>query len=224
MEEREKAIDVLLWTGADPHQPVPILRWSSETDETDSESHYSAVQTAVHFGKGSVLPLLKPDPKRDNFSDLWAYVGDAESVDHLAAASPPEDWSPAILHCIREKAFDFAGRLGQRDWRARHCLERIGKPHGGMLTSIAPDEIRYLRGSILKMRDSYDFTWLIEWLGNPRHCSRPIYTEIMRTPAMQARITSLGIREKRCRPPSRESQTMSRAPALPASGLTSSSR
>jgi len=66
-----------------------------------------------------------------------------------------------------------------------------------MLTKILPEDLRYLRGSILKMRDSYDFTWLIEWLGNPQHCSPPIYAEIVRTPAMQARITSLGIREKR---------------------------
>jgi hypothetical protein len=190
-------IHLLLWAGADPHQPVPILRWSSETDETDSESRYSAVQTAVHFGKGSVLPLLKPDPTRDNFSDLWAHVGDAQSVDYLIAAMPPDDWSPTIFHCIREMAFDLGDRLGQRDWRAKHCLERIAKPHGGMLTNIAPDELRYLRGSILKMRDSFDFTWLIEWLGNPRHCLPQLYTEVVRTPAMQARITSLGIREKR---------------------------
>ena len=197
LEEREKAIHLLLWAGANPHQPVPSLRWSRDGDEADSEGDSSAVETAVLFGKGSVLPLLKPDPKRDNFDSLLTHVRDPESADHLASVSPPGDWSPAIVNCIREISFDLAGRLGQHDWRARHCLERIVKPHGGVLTAIAPDELRYLRGAILKMRNSYDFRWLIEWLGNPRHCSPAIYAEIVRTPAMQARITPLGIREKR---------------------------
>jgi hypothetical protein len=49
----------------------------------------------------------------------------------------------------------------------------------------------------MRMRDSYDFMFLIEWLQNPRHCSPAIYTEIVRKPTMRARITSLGIREKR---------------------------
>ena len=211
-EEREKAVHLVLWAGADPHLPVPILRWASETDETDSESHYSAVQTAVHFGKGSVLPLLKPDRKRDNFDSLWAYVSDSESVDHLAALAPPNDWSPTILHCIRDMAFDLAGRLGQRDWRAKHCLERIANPHGGMLTALPQEELRYLRGSVLKMRDSYDFRWLVEWLQNPKHCSPAIYTEIVRTPAMQARIASLGIREKRYPRTALDRSTSKRSP------------
>lgn len=197
LEEREKAIHLLLWAGADPHQRVPSLRW---TDDSDSdESHYTAVETAVHFARGSVLRLLKPDPKQDDFAGLWAYVRDPESADCLAALSPPEDWSPTIVHCIREIAFDLGGRFGRKDWNGRHCLERISKPHGGMLTSIPPDELRYLRGSLLKMGDSYDFRWLIEWLGNPRHCSPEVYTELVRTPAMRARIGPLGIREKRYR-------------------------
>jgi hypothetical protein len=38
--------------------------------------------------------------------------------------------------------------------------------------------------------------WLLDWLGNPRHCDPGIYDGLMRTPAMQAKISELKLRSR----------------------------
>jgi hypothetical protein len=194
IEQREKAVHLLLWAGADAHLSAPYLRWARGTDASDCDD--SAIGAAILFGRGSFLKILKPNPARDDFDDLWSRVTDPEAVDCLAAVSKPTDWSPTILHCIRETAFDLSGHLGHRDWKARHSLERIADAHGGRLTNVPPNEMRDLRASMLKMQDRYEFERLIKWLGKPQNCLPAIYDEIARTPAMQSRIESMGIRQR----------------------------
>jgi len=192
-DDNEKAVSLLLWAGADPHRRVPTLRWSSPEEEDDEELLGTAVEAAVHAGKGHLIRFLKPDPQRDDFGALWSAVHDPESVDRLAAINPPTDWSPSIINCINRLSYRF---LAGSDWPTKHCLERISDQHGGSLSTLAGKDCVDLRRSMFRIRDSYDFRWLLDWLRKPRHCDPAIYADLTRTSAMQARLTAAGLVRK----------------------------
>ena len=60
VEDRERAVALLIWAGANPHERVPELRWSRPDDQEDEEDHISAVALAILYGRGKLLRMLKP--------------------------------------------------------------------------------------------------------------------------------------------------------------------
>lgn len=191
---KERAAHLLVWAGADTHRRVPILEWHDVEDEDENEDDetYTAVEMAVDRGKGSLLRILRPDPQVDDFAKLYASVSDPDTVDFLMRFKPPEDWSAGILrniYWITNEIFD--DRADDHRW----CLERIAH-HGGRLTTVDPKRVNDLRRDILRMLKTERQRWLLDWLGNPRHCDPSIYDGLMRTPAMQAKIGELRLRSR----------------------------
>jgi hypothetical protein len=75
-KKREKVVHLLLWAGADPRARVPNPEWMSHSGEDGEDDHceddyYSAIELAASFDRGAMLPLLKPDPGRDDFATLY---------------------------------------------------------------------------------------------------------------------------------------------------------
>jgi hypothetical protein len=190
---KERATHLLVWAGADPHQPVPILEWKSRGSlEDDEEDTYTAVETAVERGQGKLLKVLRPDPEVDDFAKLFANVCDPETVDFLMRIKPPGDWSEAVRRNVWQIANDTFGDPPEEQ---RWCLERIAH-YGGRLTILEPRDLHDLRRDILRMTHPDRLRWLLNWLGNPRFCDPTVYDRLVGTPAMQTRIGELGLRTR----------------------------
>lgn len=186
-ENREKAVALLVWAGADPHLPVPDLRYSQEGDE-DDEDRSSAIELAVMFGRGKLVRYLKPDPGRDDFEELWAEVCDPETADLLFDRCPPRDWSRAIERNICRMGWWYWDRS---DHRA--CLERIFEHFWGRLSTLSPGDCRELRRGLLKTESGSDLAWVLGKLAKPQHCDGEIFAELVRTPAIRQRMARLGL-------------------------------
>lgn len=190
---KERAAHLLVWAGADPHRKVPLLEWKQPADEEhgdEEEDVYSAVEMAVERGQGRLMKLLAPDPATDDFSRLYARVGEVETLDWLVRVRPPDDWSDTIRHNVYSITNEF---FADRSDDPRWCLERISH-HRGRLTSMEPQRVNHLRRDILRMRRTDAQRWLLNWLGDPRNCDPAIWDELVRTPSMQAKIGELGLR------------------------------
>ena len=185
---------------------MPILEWkASGSDDDTEEDCYTAVEMAVDRGQGKLLKILRPDPQVDDFARLYANVCDPETVDFLMRIKPPQDWSDAIR---RNVWWIMSDTLDDGADDHRWCLERIAH-YGGRLTTLEPRRLNDLRRDILRMTRSERQRWLLDWLGNPRFCDPSVYDELVRTPAMHAKIGALGLRTRlqlmrAARRPSRE--------------------
>jgi hypothetical protein len=89
-DNREKAVALLTWAGADSRRKVPALRYSQGDDDPDDERN-SAIQRAVSFGHGKLLKYLKANPDLDEFDEPWAQVCDPDSLDVLLDRRPPRE-------------------------------------------------------------------------------------------------------------------------------------
>jgi hypothetical protein len=189
-ENREKAVALLVWAGADPHLRVPSLRYPQDEDEDkeDDEGRSSAIEHAVMFGRGKLVKYLKPDPERDDFEGLWAEVSDPETADLLFDRRPPRDWSKAIERNI--------WRIGWWYWdRSDHraCLERIFEHFWGRLSTLSPRDCQEVRRGLLKIASGSDLGWVLGKLAKPQHCDQRIFRELVRTPAIRQKMASLGL-------------------------------
>jgi hypothetical protein len=111
---------------------------------------------------------------------------DTSTLKLIVALGPPSDWSEVILTFIRR----MCGRYGSSSWDTRDAL-RLVDSNGGRLTTIAPDELRYLRSLLLEVPQSDDFLWLLKWLKKEKHCEPVIYAELTRTAAVRQRLKAL---------------------------------
>lgn len=186
-EDREKAVALLMWAGADSHRKVPTLRYSDNDDDPDDERH-SAIERAVSFGHGKLLRYLKPDPDLHDFDELWADVCDPDSLDVLFDRRPPRDWSKAIERNISRMAWWCRSPDANRA-----CLERIFDHHWGRLNALEPRKCADLRRDLLKIDYGSDFAWILGRLAKPRHCDPKIFAELVRTPTMKERMTRHGL-------------------------------
>jgi len=188
-EEREKAVALLVWAGADAHRKVPSLRYSSEEDESEDD-HYSAVELTVLHGTGKLLKYMMPDPTLDDFDELYDSVCDPDALDRLFDIRPPRDWSKAIWRNISRMAGWYSDRS-----RSRACLERIFEHHWGRLSRLDRPACQDLRRTLLKLEYDYELAWILRTLAKPHHCDEAIFTELVRTPSIRQRLDRAGLSE-----------------------------
>jgi hypothetical protein len=188
-EDRERAVALLMWAGANSHMPVPSLLWYRPSDEDDPETHTSPMMWAVMWGKGRFLPMLKPDPSLDDFEELWSHACDTDAIDHLAKIQPPRDWSRVILRNVKRMVADYGDR-----WSAKQCVEKLSSAHHARLTSLPSDEVPYVRREILRCRDEHNLRWVLRWMSWPENCEPAVFNELTRTPSMRTRVASLHAR------------------------------
>jgi hypothetical protein len=73
----------------------------SRTDPHDAEGEelrVTAIEAAVMRGHANLLPVLKPDPTRDDFEDPYTWAPDARTVEALATTARPTKAGPGVAH------------------------------------------------------------------------------------------------------------------------------
>lgn len=188
-EDKERAVALLLWAGADPHLPVPQLRWFKHGEPEDPDCDESAVAVAIRCGHGKYLAKLRPDPARDDLALLWRSVEDVETLDALMAIAPPDDWSPTIRHALHTITYGF-----RSTYRIREAVERMFTRYGAKLAVLDKEGIDDLRRSMLRIENDYCLLPLLRYLARPEHCDPSIFAELMRTPTMRRRFGGRGIK------------------------------
>ncbi len=192
-ENRERAVALLMWAGADPHRRAPDFRWSRGEDEDDS-TESSAIATAALYGHGHLLPTLKPNPDRDDFEELWSWVCDEFTIDYLAKIKKPNDWSRVLLHNLRRVISSYGDSNS-----AMRCVEKLTVAHDARLTTVDLDEITWLRRDMVKCRNDSNCRWVLRWMSYAETCDPAAYAELTRTPSIRAKAAAVHAFDNRYR-------------------------
>jgi len=188
LDNREKAVSLLLWSGADPHRKVPSLKYGSGFEGDPDDDLDSAIEVAVQMGHGQLLRHLRPDPSVDDFDEMFAWVHDPDALDYLTAHRAPKDWSKTIVRNASRLSWAWGDR-----WRSRECLKRILTDHEGRLGVLSHHECQDFRRTLLKWESGDDLRWFLRLLSKPKHCDPDIFAEMIRTPAIRAKMTDVGL-------------------------------
>lgn len=186
IEERELPARLLLWAGADPHRKVPMVRELWRPEAWDNEDLFSSAEAAITFGRHQLFDLLCIKTMPDLEAQL-ASAHDSWTLKELATLRTPSDWSEVILASIRRLCWPHPAGS---PWDARDALRFI-ESVGGRLTTISPDQMRYLRRELLELRGADDFLWLLRWLRKEKNCDPALYEEATRTAAMRRKLEVL---------------------------------
>lgn len=191
VENRERAVGLLMWAGADPRRPVPDIRYSSGEEMDDDDEPSNPMIYALIYGHGHLLKFMKPDSARDNLDELWASACDEGAVDYLAKAGKPADWSQTLRRNLEHSLWSY-----RRD-SSRKIVERLTVEHDARLTTMSDDAIKGFRRELLRCEDESRCRWVLRWMSYPETCEPALFAELTRTPAMQRKVNSLHIRDAR---------------------------
>ena len=190
-EGNEKGALLCLWAGANPHAKVQNMRYWSLTaagpdgEEDDEDLRSSAIYEACQRGSASILAKLGPDPKHDDFDELYRTASDPHVIALLAKIAPPRDANAAINYQILRISWAF-----QDSWRALDTLRSLFEV-GARWDASSPDDIANARRYMLKMSDS-TFVDVMRLLSRDDYCATSILKELGRTQSMRARMKKVG--------------------------------
>ena len=186
IEERELPARLLLWAGADPHRKVPMARELGPLDAWEDDGLFSSAEAAISFGRHEMFDLMRIESMPDLDAQA-ASAHDSWTLKKVVALRAPSDWSEVILAFIRQLCWPH--RTGS-SWDARDALRFI-EFNGGKLTTVPPDQMRYLRRELLEVRGDDDFLWLLRWLKREKNSEPALYEEVTRTAAMRQKLEAL---------------------------------
>jgi hypothetical protein len=124
-----KWISLMLWAGANPRSLGPNL----DKDYTnDPECFTTALKEASYSGNVEVLKKLKPDPKRDDLSDLLhcvAVSGHSDAIKYLLeiGAIPndkPNGGSSALDTCLWHLNFSYSSLYYRKSLRSKYEVSK----------------------------------------------------------------------------------------------------
>ncbi|MBZ5501958.1 MAG: ankyrin repeat domain-containing protein [Acidobacteriia bacterium] len=124
-----KWISLMLWAGANPRSLGPKV---DEVDENDPECFTTALKEASYSGNVEVLKKLKPDPKRDDLSDLLhcaAVSARSDSIKYLLeiGANPndkPNGGSSALDTCLWHLNFGSSFPYYRKSLRSKYEVSK----------------------------------------------------------------------------------------------------
>jgi ankyrin repeat protein len=119
----------MLWAGANPRSLGPK---ADEADENDSECFTTALKEACYSGNVDVLKKLKPDPQRDNLSELLhcaAALGRTNAIRYLLeiGAQPndkPNGGSSALDQALWQLNYGSSYSYRSKALRSRYEVSR----------------------------------------------------------------------------------------------------
>ena len=111
---------------------------------------------------------------------------DCDSIDILGAIQLPKDWSQALYWNLERAVSEYSDRS-----EARRCIERMETAYGARLTSLAGNEVLWLRRSILRCPDEYMSRWALRWLRRKECCETAVFEELTRTGKIRERCAAI---------------------------------
>lgn len=193
VENRERAVALLMWAGADARKPVPDLRYAREDDVEEDDSFSTPMAHALLYGHGHLLSMVKPHPEKDDFDALWTWACDEAAVDYLVKRKAPADWSKVLIRNLERALSSYRGDGG------RKIVEKLTLEHDARVTTMSEDEIAGFRREILRCQDDSRCRWVLRWLSYPETCEPDVFRELTRTASVQRKVNSLHIRDARYR-------------------------
>lgn len=185
-EGNEKGVMLCLWAGADAHARVPYLEYLGLLgDDEDEEEWESAVYRACSRGHAGILERLGPDPRLDDYEELYLRVANEEVVEVLARLALPEDHSRVVLVQLSRLSWHFGNSRPVETLRALFAA-------GVRWHSSPIEEIGEARRHLLRIED-WKFPGLMKLLATDDYCSDEILTELARTPAIRERMRGHGL-------------------------------
>lgn len=165
-DRKERGIALCLWAGADPHRKVPSI------DDMDHEDPWlqSAICRSIWTSDLRAIALLKPDPGRDDFDQLFSDASSVAMVDFLASISYPPNWS-SVIRSQLISAISDVDLFRHRDHVS--VIQRIFEL-GGRLAVMDPEEIRSFRRT-RKRISTVGLSRIIKMLKKPDHCDPAIF-------------------------------------------------
>ena len=185
-EGKVMAVHLLKWAGADPHRKVPSASDLGRDDAWDEEMVSSSAEMAILYGRHELFNVLRVAELPD-LDAQFRRVDDIATLKALLAIRQPSDWSGVIVNFLRQLRRTF---LRESTWEARAALEFIATS-GGRLTTVTPEELRWMRGDLLAIASASDLEWALRWLRQEQHCDPAIYADLIRTPSMKRRMAAL---------------------------------
>jgi hypothetical protein len=196
-EGNERGVALCLWAGADPHAPALSLNLgiAEDADSEDDEEPFlgwSAISEAARAGNLGILKRLGPDPARDDFDELYEYARYESIVAFLLTMQPPRDLTQILSWHLRWLEDRFPNT--SVGYRGTGVIEAILKC-GVRWEEKDPERLAGIRRSLSRIRD-YHLKSIHHRLERPEICAPETYQELVRTPKMQARLISLGLKKK----------------------------
>jgi hypothetical protein len=166
-----KWVSLLIWAGGDPRSRGPCL-YKEYTEDPDC--YTSGIEEACHSETVDVLKKLKPDPSRDNLSELLhsAAISNRQPTLHYLlemGANPndkPNGGSRAVdtaLWHLDVAGINLQGGKGRKPkyvaWKERACLGEL-LAHGAIWNPNEKYQVNSLRSALLE----YDPELTIELL------------------------------------------------------------
>jgi hypothetical protein len=188
-EGNERGIALCLWAGADPHSPAPDMRYAQSEDDDDESAGWTAIEIAVSEGNMKLPEKYPPDPRREDFDELYRSAKSESLVKLLAAISPPKDIGSILDWHIRwfgDRRFGFTS-IGGGMWVIEAILA-CGVPWRESERHRLIDIRKYL----LKTYES-DFKRLMRLFSKPEICDPETYAQLIRHPKMKERMLALNL-------------------------------
>ena len=196
-EGNERGVALCLWAGADPHAPAPNpdLGITEDVESEDDEERFlgwSAITEAARAGHLGILKRLGPDPARDDFDELYEHARYESIVAFLLTMQPPRDLTRILSWHFRwlEDRFSYTS-AGHGGTGVIEAILKCGVRWEERDLERLPD----IRRSLLRMSD-YHLKSIHHSMERSEICAPETYQELVRTPKMQARLISLGLKKK----------------------------
>src|SRR3989337_2287673 len=142
-----------------------------------------------HLG---ILKRLGPDPARDDFDELYEYARYESIVAFLLTMQPPRDLTRILSWHFWWLEDRFPNTSA--GYSGTGVIEAILKC-GVSWEEKNSERLAQIRRSLLRIGD-YHLKSIHHRLERPEICAPETYQELVRTPKMQARLISLGLKKK----------------------------
>jgi hypothetical protein len=192
----EKWVSLMLWAGADPRTEGPNPR-----DPDDPECYTTALQQASYKANVKILKLLKPQPDRDNISELVhhsAMFGNAEAVAFLLELRPnlndkPNGGSSALDGSLWHLGFDritpFYTKRRRAVYEVRSSLNLVQKlvEHGALWRPSDASALNSLRRTLFECEPAVT-TELLRIFRKQEACCEETLDKLLRTTRMKLHL------------------------------------
>jgi len=192
----EKWVSLMVWAGADPRSAGPM---PGEPD--DSENYTTALKQASYKGNLTVLKMLRPNPDRDNISELVhnsAMFGHTEAATFLLGLNPklndkPNGGSSALDGALWHLGFDhvapFFSKRQRPLYEVRSSLNLIQTlvEHGAVWRPSDAYAVNSLRRTLFDC-DPAVTTELLEIFKPHEACSEETLARLVGTPRMKLHL------------------------------------